>query len=236
MSSILVLLPPLRKKNREPHSQQEKVGAKRVKIALEELFLPTPHHPSFSSFFTFSFAPFYIWVKESLHYLLPSFFWEKKLLPFFGKIKFLHWFCHPQSHGKNLTSPTNYLILSNVEKNVQNCSLEPQAEPCLSWHWALQRRFLLFSQRKHLQPGFLLPCMLALQLNRDRGVPGDTQRCFSCLWNWFLQTPPQCQESSELVLFWSSRSFLLTRQSETKQNNTKFTKTGNVILTPFPSP
>lgn len=44
MSSILVLLPSLRKMNREPHSQQEKVGAKRVKILLEELFLPIPHH------------------------------------------------------------------------------------------------------------------------------------------------------------------------------------------------
>lgn len=132
MSSTLVLLPSLRKKNREPHSWQEKVGAKRVKIALEELFLPTPHHPSFSSFFTFSFAPFYIWVKESLHYLMPSFFWEKKFLPFFGKTKFLHWFCHPQSHGKNLTSPTNYLILSTVEKMSRIFHSSPRLSPVFS--------------------------------------------------------------------------------------------------------
>lgn len=35
-----------------------KVGAKAVKIALEELSLPTPLHPSSSSFLTFSFAVF----------------------------------------------------------------------------------------------------------------------------------------------------------------------------------
>lgn len=44
---------------------QEKVGAKAVKIALEELFLPTPLHPSSSSFFTFSFAAFCTWAKEN---------------------------------------------------------------------------------------------------------------------------------------------------------------------------
>lgn len=97
-SSILVLLPSLRKMNREPHSEQEKVGAKRVKIAMEELFLPTP---CFSSFFTASFAAFSTWAKENLHYLMPNFIWEKKVLPFFAKIKFLHLLCCPQSHGKN---------------------------------------------------------------------------------------------------------------------------------------
>jgi len=44
---------------------QEKVGAKAVKIALEELSLPTPLHPSSSSFFTFSVTAFCTWAKEN---------------------------------------------------------------------------------------------------------------------------------------------------------------------------
>lgn len=63
----------------------------------------------------------------------------------------------------------------------------------------------------------------------------------------FLQTPPQCQESSEPVLFWRSRrtfyksssqtfSFLLIGQSEIKQNSPKFTKTRIFFLTLPPSP
>lgn len=207
MSSILVLLPSLRKKNREPHSQQEKVGAKRVKIALEELFLPTPHHPSFTSFFTFSFAPFSIWVRENLCYLMSSFFWEKKVLPFFGKIEFLHWFCHPQSHGKEANFCN--LILSTVEKDVQNCSLEPQAG------WSLSLLSLDFATEIF---AFLSEKTPAAWISSSLHAPptaglwsrcywGMTQRCFSCLWDGFLQTPPHYQESSEPVLFWSSRRF-----------------------------
>lgn len=44
---------------------QEKVGTQVIKIALEELSLPTPLHPSSSSFFTFSFTAFCSWAKEN---------------------------------------------------------------------------------------------------------------------------------------------------------------------------
>lgn len=86
---------------------QEKVGAKVVKIALEELFLPTPLHPSSTSFFTFSFAAFCMSAKENRLYLMPNCFREKKVRSFFGRRKFLHWFLCPRSHGKNwLLQPT----------------------------------------------------------------------------------------------------------------------------------
>lgn len=86
---------------------QEKMGPKVVKIALEELSLPTLLHSSSSSFFTFSFTAFCTWAKENRLYLMPSFFWEKKALSLFGRRKFLHWFHCPWSHGKNwLLQPT----------------------------------------------------------------------------------------------------------------------------------
>lgn len=108
--------------------------------------------------------------------------WGEKSSSFLWKNKVSALVLSPTEPWKKLTSATKYLTLSTEEKDVQNCSLQPQAGPGLWCLWTSQQRFLLFSQRKHLQPGFFLPCMLPLLLNCDPGVTGVWPRDASPVW------------------------------------------------------
>lgn len=146
---------------------QEKVGAKAVKIALEELSLPTLPKLEFIFHLQLCCLLYVSQGKPTLSHaklLLGEessfFFWKKKvsaLVPL------------PVEAWKEMTSPPNP---KHHSKRVQSCLLEPQAEPCPWCRRTLQWRLtllLLSSQRKQLQPGLLLPCTLSRVFVRSEG-------------------------------------------------------------------